>query len=324
MMYRSEVMCITEDVREIINIRLNLHRHTLKKSLRKILHQNNKRFTTKIQPLALDIARDALYQQQKSKFKGFIFEKLAHFFHVFPENIQDSIFETYEVAVYDGEKLVAVSFFDVGKKSVISLLGLYDSAYSKYSLGTYTMLCEIEYGKETNRRFYYPGYIIGGDSAFDYKLKLGNFQYYDWHGTWKSLRKLPQERGNTLVYKEKMWELEILLRQAQVSFQTILYPFFSFGYLSFGVKHPSFFSFHHQKEQEIWAIASYVVEDDCYIISFIRQYMTVDLPNMTCAPEFYNTDLYCMKMLDYEEILLQTSSVTHAFSKIMEICEVGI
>ena len=45
-------------------------------------------------------------------------------------------------------------------------------AYSKYSLGTYTLLKEAEYGKRTGRRWFYPGYILDKRSD-DYKLKLG-------------------------------------------------------------------------------------------------------------------------------------------------------
>ncbi|TAE14898.1 MAG: hypothetical protein EAZ95_09345 [Bacteroidetes bacterium] len=320
MLYRSEVMCISEDVREVINIRLNLERHTFKKNLRKLLNQNDKRFTTTVQLLELNEEKERLYQQQKGKFKGFIFDKLAHFFNVFPENAQgDTIFETYEVCVYDADKLVAVSFFDVGRKCVVSLLGLYDMNYTKYSLGTYTMLREIQFGQETNRKFYYPGYIIGGDNAFDYKLRIGTFQYYDWRGWWKGMHKLPLERGNVTLYKERMQELEEALIASEVSFKKILYPFFSFGYLSFGVKNPSFFAINYDKNADVWLAVGYLVEDDCYTVCFIRQYMDVEVPNMTCTTDFYENDLYCMKMLDYEEIILETSNCAQAVAKIKEM-----
>ncbi len=320
MLYRSEVMCISEDVREVINIRLHLDKHTFSKSLQKILKQNGKRFEVKIQPLALTEAHERLYQQQKGKFKGFIFDKLAHFFHVAPDSTHEPIFETYEVGVYEGDKLVAVSFFDVGKKCLVSLLGLYDMAYSKYSLGIYTMLLEIQHGQETARKFYYPGYIISGDSTFDYKLKIGNFQYYDWRGWWRNADDIPPE-GETLTrYRQKMQALAEALAYQHISSKKILYPFFSFGYLSFGVRNPSFYSLDHRQEDEVWLMAGYSAEDDAYMLAFVRQYMDVNVPNMTCTADFYNQEVYCMKMLDYDNILIETSDLAQLMQKIAEVC----
>jgi len=323
MLYRSEVMCLSGDVREVVNIRLNLERHIFKKRSRKLLNQNAQRFTVKIQPLELNEEKERLYQQQKSKFKGFIFDKLAHFFHVFPEHNAHSVFDTYEVGVYDEDKLVAVSFFDLGRKSIVSLLGLYDMAYTKYSLGTYTMLLEIEYGQSIHCKFYYPGYIISGDAAFDYKLQIGTYQYYDWRGWWKSMHRLPEEQGNVTQYKQKMDELEAQLTLHHIPFKKILYPFFSFGYLSFGVKNPSFYSIGHLETNELWLTVGYMVEDDCFVISIIRQYMEVDVPNMTCTEDFYEGDIYCMKMLDYDEIILETSNLMQAIAKLLEIVRIG-
>lgn len=321
MLYRSEIMCISEDVREIINIRLNLDKHVFSKRFQKILTQNAKRFNVKIEPLHLTEEQDALYQQQKGKFKGFIFDKLAYFFNTMPDNNQDTIFETYQVGVYDEGKLVAVSFFDVGRKSLVSLLGLYDMTYSKYSLGIYTMLLEMQHGQDTLRKFYYPGYIISGDTAFNYKLRLGNFQYYDWGGWWRNLDEIPAEGETVTRYKQKMQDLEDALMRHEVSFKKILYPFFSFGYLSFGVKNPSFYALqHHVDDDDVWLIAGYSVEDDGYMLAFVKQYMDANVPNMICTEDFYNQDVYCMKMLDYEDILIETSSVQQLIQKIIEVC----
>ncbi len=319
MLYRSEVMCLSGDVREVINIRLHLERHIFKKRSLKLMSQNAERFTVKIQPLQLDEAKERLYQQQKGKFKGFIFDKLVHFFYVYPENAQASVFDTYEVGVYDGDKLVAVSFFDLGKKSLVSLLGLYDMEYAKYSLGTYTMLLEIQHGQSIGCRHYYPGYVISGDKAFDYKLQIGTYQYYDWRGLWKSMAKLPEEYGNVNLYQSKMQELETQLTLSKLPFKKILYPFFSFGYLSFGVKNPSFYSIKHEESNTDWLTIGYLVEDDGYSINIIRPQMEVDVPNMTCTNDFYEGDTYCMKMLDYQHIILETSSLKEAICKLMEV-----
>jgi len=314
MLYRSEVMCISEDVREVTNIRLNLERHVFKKRSRKLLNQNAQRFTVKIQPLDINDEKENLYENQKIKFKGFIFDNLKHFFALLTHN--PSVFDTQEVCVYDGDKLVAVSFFDLGRKTLVSLLGLYDMAYTKYSLGTYTMLLEIAHGQTLGYKFYYPGYIIGGDSTFDYKLRIGDFQYYDWRGMWKSMHKLPQEVSNTSQYKQKTQELATELAANNILFKKILYPFFSFGYLSYGVKNPSIYIITDISQKDRWLTVTYLVEDDCYTVGYIHQYETIDVPNMTCTADFYNEDMYCMNMLDYDITLLETPDLKQAIDTV--------
>ena len=58
-------------------------------------------------------------------------------------------------------------------------MGLYDPDYAQYSLGIYTMLCEIQYGIEQRKKYYYPGYVVPGYKKFDYKLRVGTMEFYD-------------------------------------------------------------------------------------------------------------------------------------------------
>lgn len=87
-------------------------------------------------------------------------------------------FDTRCVRVYDGNQLVAFSVFNLGKRSIYSSQGIYDPEFHKYSLGFFTMLAEIEYGKEQGRLFFYPGYIVPGYSEFDYKQRIGELEYF--------------------------------------------------------------------------------------------------------------------------------------------------
>lgn len=90
-------------------------------------------------------------------------------------------FKTKIIEVFDGQKLIAVGIFDVGKEAAQSILHFYDPTYSKYSLGKYLMLITVKYLQEHKFTFYYPGYIVCNRPCFDYKLFLGEdiAQYYD-------------------------------------------------------------------------------------------------------------------------------------------------
>ena len=118
--------------------------------------------------------KEALYAQHKARFKGFIHNTLTDYLSA---GFQGTVFDTREVCVYDGDRLIAVSYFDLGEQSMASLLGLYDESYSKYSLGTYTLLKEAEYGKRTGRKWFYPGYIWT-TLRFRLQTELGPMEHY--------------------------------------------------------------------------------------------------------------------------------------------------
>jgi len=82
-------------------------------------------------------------------------------------------FDTRMITIRDGDKLVAIGYFDLGKCSVTSILHFYHPYYKKYSLGKLLLLLEIEYAKENGFAYYYTGYISLVDDKFDYKLFCG-------------------------------------------------------------------------------------------------------------------------------------------------------
>jgi len=111
------------------------------------------------------------------------------------EKAEYNRFITKMITIRDGDKLIAVGYFDLGKCAVTSILHFYHPDYKKYSLGKLLLLLEIEYCKQNNFDFYYTGYISLIDTKFDYKLFCG--------------------KDATEVYlpKEDRWELYPILEQ---------------------------------------------------------------------------------------------------------------
>lgn len=90
--------------------------------------------------------------------------------------VAHSIFTTKTISIYDGELLIAAGYFDVGQESAASILHFFDPLYARYSLGKYLLLLTIDYLRQHNFRFYYPGYVVEGNPKMDYKLFLGRTQ----------------------------------------------------------------------------------------------------------------------------------------------------
>jgi len=72
--------------------------------------------------------------------------------------------------VHDGDKLIAVGYFDEGLDAIMGLKNIFDPDYAKYSLGKLIMIYKMQYCIERQMSFYYPGYIACESDVFDYKL----------------------------------------------------------------------------------------------------------------------------------------------------------
>ena len=159
-------------------IRRSLKALSFSKSQRKILKKNKAQFRFEFGPLELNREKEKLFHKYRKSFKGSTYLSLSSSLFE-PFELAKVLFNSYECRVFDGDKLIALSIFDLGEKSVASIIGIYDPAYSKYSLGLFTMLLEMEFGRDTGFEHYYPGYIIPPNTRFNYKLRIGNSEFLD-------------------------------------------------------------------------------------------------------------------------------------------------
>jgi arginine-tRNA-protein transferase len=182
--------------------------------------------------------------------------------------------------VYDGEQLIAFSFFDLGQQSISSIIGIYDEKYSRHSLGIYTMLAEVQFAIDSNIKYYYPGFVFNKPSPFDYKLRLGEFQTYDWKkGSWVKADKLETESFSGKVIIENLAHLEQLLHSNKIKYQKKIYPYFSLGYIDSRiepfVKAPVLLLL-SVPAPEHWAVVEYLPDDKVYMLSVIECCSTFD------------------------------------------------
>lgn len=223
MLYRAQLTILYDSLYSIVRTRLPLANYTFKKRLRKIMNRCNSRFRIEMGRASITPEKEALYQTHKHRFKGYIAKNLEDYFN---DPFDKRIFDTREIRVYDGDELIAVSFFDQGEKSIASLLGLFNHEYSKFSLGTFTMLMEIQYGMAQGLRYFYPGYVLPGNSDFDYKLRLGNMEYYNPRHGWHPFSNLKTGTLQGEIIKRKMRELKAALDQREIPNEAYLYPLY--------------------------------------------------------------------------------------------------
>lgn len=325
-LFRSKFICIEKKISSIINIRINLINFTFKKKHKRIFNKILKEgFKTVIQKASLSPEKELLYLKFKSKFKGFILYSLYNFLY---DNPSAPIYNSYEVDVYDSNNnLIAFSFFDIGKKSLASLIAIYDPKYSKFSLGTYTMLKEIEFCKNNSILYYYPGYILDNNEIFDYKYKSTSIdccEYLTENFEWMPL-KLPKSiLESTKVIYEKIEEIKNELTLNKIEYDFFLNPFFSLGFTSLFeerfIQSPFIF-FIKTNEKILNKIAiEYLYESEEFLLSIVYKHYGYEfLKKMQDNSYFEKDPIYLTDLYVYQIKLLQSYSIKDIVKRFLSL-----
>jgi leucyl-tRNA---protein transferase len=168
-----------------------------------------------VQPLRVDLAQFAASRSQKRALarnrdlrvvirETFIDEDKTNLFYRhrerFNDNIPDSLYtflsdeparvpcRNQEISVYDGDRLVAASFLDIGRIATSAVYAMFEPDEAKRSLGIFTMLEAIRYSRELGCLYYYPGYAYRESSIYDYKKNFAALEYLNWSHGWQPLR----------------------------------------------------------------------------------------------------------------------------------------
>ena len=214
-------------LRSSVWTRLPLEDFRFKKSLRKLMSKNGRRFRITCGAYTIDAQREALYQRYRVTVHGERSPSLRDFLF---GDTSTHAFDTREIAIWDGETLVAFSWFDEGLQSLQSLIGVYDPDYRQHSLGFYSMLLEIEYGLRTGKTFHYAGYVLPGDSSMDYKLRVGDLEFLDQDTrTWRPWSEVDQYALPTTRLENALARVVDRLQSYGIPSTVRPYPWFDAG-----------------------------------------------------------------------------------------------
>jgi arginine-tRNA-protein transferase len=169
----------------IMPLRIELARFTPGKSQRRVLRRNAD-IRWEVIPARAGDDVQALFHSHKQRFK---------------DNVPDSIFDfiapgrpgvapcpCLEFRALAGGELVAASFLALGETATSSIYAVFDPAHAARSLGTLTLLKEIEFSRARGCHFLYPGYATREPGAYDYKKRFAATQALDWaDGGWHDL-----------------------------------------------------------------------------------------------------------------------------------------
>jgi leucyl-tRNA---protein transferase len=82
-------------------------------------------------------------------------------------------------------KLIGAGFLDRTPNALSSVYFVFDTDYSRLSLGTFSAITEIQYAASLGMKYYYLGYYIDSCGRMSYKKRFRPYEVYDWTGeTW--------------------------------------------------------------------------------------------------------------------------------------------
>lgn len=237
--FTTHFLCFGRTFYSALWVRLPLEGYHFRKSLRKIIRKNQRHFRTEINRAQITPEKEKLYQRYRAYFSGMLAPSLKD---SLLDGEEFNIFNTHEISVYDEDKLIALSYFDLGRESASSIIGIFHPDYDKYSLGFYTMLMEMDYSINEGFKYFYPGYVVPDYPRFDYKLRIGDVDYYDLGSKqWLPYSGLKKEDIPMQKMERRLGELQQYLNHHDCRSQKLYYPLFESNL--FGFWHAPYFDF---------------------------------------------------------------------------------
>lgn len=176
----------------VLPLRVELDRFVLSRGQKRVL-KNNQDLKIVIRASSIDDAKETLFYKHRRRFK----ENIPSSLHDFLSQVPDSVpCANLEMCVYDGERLMGVTFLDIGETATSAVYAIFDPEEAKRSLGILMMLHSIRFSREQGYRYYYPGYAYWEPFAYDYKKRFTGLQYLQWDSGWKPYS--TRQYGDTL------------------------------------------------------------------------------------------------------------------------------
>ena len=119
----------------------------------------NRNFSVKIGKAVIDQEREDLFSRYRTQVS---FEPSSSVHGLLYGRTVEDVYDTLEITVREGDKLIGCGFFDRGKNSTAGITSFYDPLYRKYSLGKFLIYQKIAFSKEEGYEFFYPGYFVPG------------------------------------------------------------------------------------------------------------------------------------------------------------------
>lgn len=160
--------------RECQIYRVHVDSFEMRKSQRRVFRSGQQRFQYRlVRPgmtqEKMDLYRKYLAAQHGDPEQALMLDEFSYMEFFVRSFLGD---RTRELQIWDEGRMIGLGICDLIMDAWSSVYFFFDPEYSSYSPGHYSMLLEIHLAQEMGLDYYYPGFLIHGISAMEYKNKL--------------------------------------------------------------------------------------------------------------------------------------------------------
>jgi arginyl-tRNA--protein-N-Asp/Glu arginylyltransferase len=296
--FTTNFLSFKEQFYSAIWLKIDLKNNSVDKTQQKLAKQNAV-FKVEIKKAAITAEKEELFDLYKS---GINFEASSSLKYLLFGKEEYTIYDTWEIVIYDQEKIIAVGYFDLGKNSAAGITCFYNPSYKKYSLGKYLIYLKINYCRELGMQYFYPGYFVPGYSFFDYKLEIAksaNSFYQLSSCQWIPIKEFSEDSNPLFLMRNKLEELAELIRQNNTEVLLLQYEFYNANMV------PEF----NGLELFDYPLFLYCYEIDYEIINPIIVFDVRDMKyHLLQCGSIYQNDSLIVEGANYSAHLLKTGS----------------
>ena len=169
----------------VMPLRINLEKFKLSRSQKRILKRNAD-LEVRIRPAFVNSEVVDMFERHKERFVYNVPDTIYTFVSKRPSMIPC---DCKSLCVYLNDKLIGISYLDVGREACSSVYQCFEPTESRRSLGVLMILYSLQYAREKDKTYYYPGYAYEESSHYDYKKKFAGLEHFDWKVGWRVYQK---------------------------------------------------------------------------------------------------------------------------------------
>ena len=161
--------------------------YVFSKNAKRVLTKNDRQFKQTMSEPQSDPDRIALFNLHR-KSRGLANNDSDIDHEGYEWGFVRSCMNSFEIAYWQDERLVCVALCDLGKTSLSAVYTFYDPGFAENSLGTYSVLKQIQYCQKRGLEHLYLGYYVEESPHMRYKARFAP-QDRLINGTWKRFEK---------------------------------------------------------------------------------------------------------------------------------------